>query len=138
MAEYMAYKFCSSMLVTVSLTPKFLILCVGRRGAERGIPNQRMTQDNRAVKLTSNMVPDVNTAKLTYSSDGGSLSSPGIFGCDPLSSNAVKSQIRAEAFMSIFSFDSIFSDVVNANEQSFKTAFSFFVDVTYRLVHSDD
>ena len=90
------------------------------------------------VLLIPSLVPDVTRAKLMYRADGGSLSSPGIFGCNPLASNARKCDSRSEAFMLSFSFETIFSDIVNGDEQSFKDAFKFFVDVTYRLLSSDE
>jgi len=110
---------------------------VGRRHAQRGVPNQRMAEDNRAVKLLPSSVPDVSRAKLMYHSNGGSLSPPGIFGCDPLAADPHKSEIRSRAFNSSFLLESIFSDVVNCGGQLFRDAFNYFVDITYRLSISD-
>ena len=95
-----------------------------------------MTQDNRAVKLLHSSLPDTLRAKLMYFSNGGFLSSPKIFGCDPLASNVCKSKIRCEAFMSSFSVDRIFNDAVNGDGRSFREAFKFFVDATHRLMMS--
>ena len=96
-----------------------------------------MAQDNRAVKILPSSVPDTMRAKLMYHSHGGSLSPPGIFGRDPLSADPRKLRIRNDVFNLSFSFDSLFSDVVNSGSQSFRDAFNYFLDVTYRLSHSD-
>ncbi len=55
---------------------------------------------------------------------------------NPLESNDVKQGIRYETFCSSYSFMSLFCEVSNGSETTFKDALKFVIAVTYRLAHS--
>ncbi len=109
------------------------IVYLGRRNRPRGVPNERMTQDNRAIKMPQSLIPETPAAVRMYHLSGGSLSPPGVFGVDPLALDSEKGKIRHEVLVSTFPLEHIFTSAVNGDEKPFKEAFKFFVDVTERL-----
>ncbi len=107
-----------------------------KRAMKRGIPNVIMNLDNRAKKINPQLLPSARSAVQRYQSQGGVISKPCSFGRDPLESNDVKQGIRYETFCSHYSFMSLFCEVSNGSETTFKDALKFVIDVTYRLAHS--
>ena len=103
-----------------------------RRGMPRGKPNEIMERDNRVKVLAPGSLPTADQAVQSYELSGGRLSDPSMFGSDPL--HGEKQEIRNRAFHQKFpSFRLIFSSLVNGDNQPFKQALSFFIDVTRRL-----
>ena len=92
-----------------------------------------MNSDNRVRRIQPSLLPHMQEAIDLYTSNGGSLSDPKIFGEDPLASNSSKKQIRLAAFTAKYSFDDIFHEVSNGNGTTFKSALKYFIDITYRL-----
>ena len=102
----------------------------------RGVPNTLMNVDNRVKKIDLSLLPTTEEAVESYTSNGGRISEPCVFGVDPLLSNDEFKEIRDNAFFSKFSFQTLFCEVVNGCEDSFCNALLFLIDITYRLSHS--
>lgn len=93
-----------------------------------------MNQDNRAKKISDNILPTSEAAVHLYRTTTGSLTDPSQFGRDPLESDPSKQCIRENAFNGRFpSFETIFHNLVNSNCSLFKQALLFYIDVTRRL-----
>ena len=92
-----------------------------------------MNKDNRAKKISSNLLPQTSEAVQMYTSAGGSLSEPARFGVDPLAADFRKQQIRFRSFTDLYSFENLFSQVSNGNSLLFKQALKYLIDITNRL-----
>ena len=102
------------------------------------IPIQVMKTENRAKKISLQLLPNPNQAVLEYCQGGGRITDPDAnsAGSDPITDGA-KQLIRDHAFKERFpSFDVIFHKIVNYDSDTFKRAVLFYIDLTYRLVHS--
>ena len=75
----------------------------------RGIPNQRMFQENHVISIDPNLFPEANVAVQLMESAGSHFSS---FGKDPLDGHTDLLQQREEAFLSQFpQFDAFFHTI---------------------------
>ena len=111
--------------------------CLGARGKKRGIPDQLMAKNNRAMKINCQVLPRTPEAVEMYTREGGSLSEPATFGVDPLVSDARKQALRLQSFTSSYSFESLFYEVSNNNGEPFVKAFKHLVNITSRLSFVD-
>ena len=99
------------------------------------IPNRVMASQLSSIpKIHLQHLPDVTTAISMYNQDGGNISDGAQFGYDPLNGYANKIAIRQQAFSDRYpSFEEIFHQLINSNNNLFKEALKFYLDVTYRL-----
>ena len=102
------------------------------------IPNRVMALHlDQLPKLNPSLLPDTTAAIAMYNQEGGNISDGAQFGSDPLTGDANKMSIRHQAFTERYSsFEDIFHQLVNSNNNLFKEALKFYLDVTYRLSKS--
>ena len=106
-----------------------------REGTPRGIPNVLHHQDDRARKIEPALLLTPSSAVTSYERGGGHITAPRPYGLDPLADDDSKKDMRKQAFLRKFSFESIFDSIANGNGAPFETAFLFYVDVSYRMSH---
>lgn len=107
-----------------------------RHGLPQGIPNQRVSIDNRAVRIDHTLLWNPAEALEHYRHAGGRITEPACFGIDPILDIA-KTEIRERAFADMYpTFDPIFHALVNGNARPFREGLLFYCDVTFRLSHS--
>lgn len=97
-----------------------------------------MHRDNRTKRISSHLIPSPSLAVRMFEQSGGSLTDASVFGSDPLAGNYEKQTLRKEAFQYRYpSFEQIFQDTINILPTGlFKEALKFYIDVTYRLSHT--
>ena len=89
---------------------------------------------DHTVKIHPQLLPSVNESVRQYEHHtGGHLTDPYQFGEDPLHTDSCKQTIRKQTFYEKYSFDTIFSRLVNGDTNDFRDGLKFFIDVTRRL-----
>ena len=80
------------------------------------------------------LIPNLDDAVISYESNGGSLSTPSLFGIDPLSGHQ-ELLLQREQWMQAhnLSLEDIFSHVVNGSSASFTQSLQYMIDVTNHL-----
>jgi len=82
-------------------------------------------------------IPSASQAVSEYRLSGGRITDPDSNCCDPLHNDVSKQTIREQAFSQQFpSMETIFHSVVNNNDEVFRQAIKFYIDITFRLLNS--
>lgn len=89
--------------------------------------------DNRAKHVPLGILPTSQEAVYRYVNVGGAITSAHEFGVDLLADFDEKKKLRHDGFVLQYSFERVFHLVVNGNNELFKEALLFFIDITYRL-----
>ena len=101
----------------------------------KGIPNEKMRENNRIAKIIPSIVPSPEEAVSRFHSMGGELTLFSAFGEDPLTESLAA--IRQEEFLRNFpDLRLIFSGAVNGNEHLFRDGLQYILSVTKRLARS--
>ena len=96
-----------------------------------------MFQCHRSNMLDSSVVPTTEMAVSQYRACGGRITESSHFGRYPIANSIEKCQWRDNAFHQHFpQFNTIFYDLVNRNDTTFKNALIYYIDLTYRLSSS--
>lgn len=99
---------------------------------DKGIPNVKMQQDNRAAKVSPSIIPSPEEAVTSYQCSGGRLTLLSAFGDDPLSPSL--DAIRQQEFSRRCpSFQPVFHAAVNGDECPFRDGLQHFISITRRL-----
>lgn len=113
---------CSIIRFTISL------------GANKGIPDVMMAQNNQAKYIDMSLVPTVDEAGRMYEENGGHLTLLNEFGQDPLAGRDDLITTRWERFFEQWpSFDIIFHELVNSRKTMFRDALLCFIDISSQL-----
>lgn len=82
----------------------------------------RMLSNNCTRPINPRDLPTAAEAVSLYQQNGGHLTDPYQFGCDPLNGDLSKVRLRQEAFSEKYpSFNEIFSKLVNGDSTCFQT-----------------
>lgn len=101
----------------------------------KGIPNEKMRENNRTAKIIPSIVPSPEEAVSRFHSMGGELTLFPAFGEDPLTESLAA--IRQEEFLRNFpDLHLIFSGAVNGDEHLFRDGLQYILSVTKRLARS--
>lgn len=109
---------------------------VGRRRGAMGahIPYRVMRNENKAPKISPDLLPKPEDAAEQYRVNGGQITDPEQNVRDPLHGDTTKINMRSQSFIEKYpSFERIFYDVVNDNGTFFNEALRVFIDLTFRL-----
>jgi len=111
-----------------------LCCCVGRR---HRVPYRAMMENNCAVKIDSNLLPDVDAAVSGFESNGGQLTTFSSFGEDPLRDNTTLVAQRETEFYRQhprISFPNFFYSVTNGDYSLFREGILSYITITKNLM----
>jgi len=106
--------------------------------AGRGVPLIiRQATNNRIKQVANNAVPSSDEAIMIYRDVyNGRLNESTSYGVDPLANHLELFQSRSNGVNSLYTFENIFSSVVNNNSYQMEQAVLYFLSETRRLMQS--
>ena len=99
---------------------------------DKGIPNVKMHQENRAANLSPGIIPSPEEAVASYQHCGGQLTLVSTFGEDPLSPS-LDSICQQEFARRHAAFHPVFHAAVNGDEHPFRDGLQHFISITKQL-----
>ena len=92
-----------------------------------------MKKNNHATKINPLLLPSPEEAAHEYGSAGGRLTISSQFGDDPLKTFPELTQKRDTEFLRHYSYEQIFYNVVNGNQQPFMDGLLHFIKMSEQL-----
>lgn len=103
-------------------------------GAHRGIPNEMMRRDNRAVAINPQLLPEPDDAVIQFEANGGRLTVFNGFGTDPLEGRSDLINHREAIFKNRYpNFEPFFSRTVNGDNSIFTNGLLYLLRVSSQL-----
>lgn len=112
------------------------MLCLtGKRGHERGIPNELMKRENHALSIELQLLLQTSDAVEQFESHGGTLTTFSEFGHDPLSERSDLIQQRETKFHEHYTdFGQFFYSSVNGDNSIFRQGLLYFIETSTQLL----
>ena len=99
----------------------------------RGIPKELMKKNNHAANINPVLLPSPEEAAHEYISAGGRLTVVSQFGDDPLKGFPDIMQKRETELVRLYSYEQIFYNIVNGNQQPFIDGLLHFIKISEQL-----
>lgn len=121
------------MVSKATLKAKLKVLFLSLPGKlGNGVPSAIKQKTNHLEPLDQSIVPSEKDAVSMYESQGGKLQRKWWVGEDALSGNLVQHETRKHQFLQKYSFEDIFTAVVEGNDKPFKKGLKFFMSLSLR------